>query len=74
MMFSNKDLKRMIVPLFLEQLLVILVGLNCKIHRHSCFANAPKKRCAGIINGKSRIRIGRNPQVHQAGFHFQQWQ
>ena len=27
MMFSNKDLKRMIVPLFLEQLLVILVGL-----------------------------------------------
>lgn len=26
-MFSNKDLKRMIVPLFLEQLLVILVGL-----------------------------------------------
>lgn len=27
MMFSNKDLKRLIVPLFLEQLLVILVGL-----------------------------------------------
>lgn len=26
-MFSNKDLKRLIVPLFLEQLLVILVGL-----------------------------------------------
>lgn len=26
-MFSNKDLRRLIVPLFLEQLLVILVGL-----------------------------------------------
>lgn len=26
-MFSNRDLRRLIVPLFLEQLLVILVGL-----------------------------------------------
>ena len=26
-MFSNRDLKNMIVPLFLEQLLVMLVGL-----------------------------------------------
>lgn len=26
-MFSNKDLRRLIVPLFLEQFLVILVGL-----------------------------------------------
>ena len=26
-MFSNQDLKKMIVPLFLEQLLVLLVGI-----------------------------------------------
>lgn len=26
-MFSNKDLKNLIIPLFLEQLLIILVGL-----------------------------------------------
>lgn len=26
-MFSNRDLKKMIVPLFLEQLLVLLVGI-----------------------------------------------
>ena len=26
-MFSNKDLKNLIIPLFLEQLLTILVGL-----------------------------------------------
>ena len=26
-MFSNKDLKNLIVPLFLEQLLVVLVGI-----------------------------------------------
>ena len=26
-LFSNKDLKAMIVPLFLEQLLVMLVGM-----------------------------------------------
>ena len=27
MMFSNKDLKNMIVPMFFEQLLVMLVGI-----------------------------------------------
>ena len=27
MMFSNKDLKKMIIPLFVEQMLVLLVGI-----------------------------------------------
>lgn len=34
MLFSNQDLKKLIVPLFLEQLLVALVGMADGRHRH----------------------------------------
>lgn len=52
-MFFSKDLKNMIVPLFLEQLLLMLVGIVDTFHIAYCGEAAVFTICdIGLIDGR----------------------